>query len=281
MAKAIDYVTQAATGLQYAHENGLIHRDIKPSNLLLDKSGIVKILDMGLARFEREMHESTAAESLPQSGQVMGTLDYMAPEQATDTHRADAKADIYSLGCTLYFLLTGQAVFEGQTMATKIIAHREQAIPSLCEQREDVPEALDQVFQKMLAKQPEDRPESMAEVVRELEACRGQGQEMSETAAFQTSPGSDNATIDHAPPIGDVTVGPPPLPPADSDSGSSGSKWLKAELPESPTVFRPAPPPVAKKQKLPLPIIGSIVGGVNGGWSSSGRVHVAGKYAGG
>jgi serine/threonine protein kinase len=143
VAKAIDYVTQAATGLQCAHDAGVVHRDIKPSNLLLDKSGTVKILDMGLARFEREIYESTAAQSLTRSGQVMGTLDYMAPEQAMDTHHADARADIYSLGCTLYFLVTGQAVFEGQTMATKIVAHREQAIPSLKDQCSDVSESLD------------------------------------------------------------------------------------------------------------------------------------------
>ena len=261
VAKAIDYVTQAATGLQYAHENGLIHRDIKPSNLLLDKSGIVKILDMGLARFEREMHESTAAESLTQSGQVMGTLDYMAPEQATDTHRADAKADIYSLGCTLYFLLTGQVVFEGQTMATKIIAHREEPVPSLRAQREDVPEALDRVFQKMLAKRPEARQESMAEVVGGLESCGGQGQETAETAAFQVGAGNDNATIDQEAPLGDVTIGPAPASDSDSDSSGAGN-WLKAELPESPTVFRPAPPRAVKNRKLPLPIVGSIGAGV-------------------
>jgi len=167
---AVDYILQAAKGLEYAHEEGVIHRDIKPANLLLDKKGTIKILDMGLARIEDEAHEIPATQ-LTQDGSVMGTVDYMAPEQAKDTHTADARSDIYSLGCSLYYLLTGESVYRGSTMVNRIMAHQNDPIPSLTGKHILISQDVDAVFQKMVAKKPEDRFQSMSEVIDAIENC--------------------------------------------------------------------------------------------------------------
>ena len=114
--RACDYVRQAALGLQHAYERGMVHRDIKPANLLLTAKGdVVKVLDMGLARLDRPEKDAGASSTLTQEGAVMGTPDYIAPEQARDSHTVDIRADLYSLGCTLYFLLAGRVPFPGGT----------------------------------------------------------------------------------------------------------------------------------------------------------------------
>lgn len=167
--KAVNYITQAARGLEFAHQRGVIHRDIKPANMLLDAEENVKILDMGLARFESDA--ANEAE-LTSTGQVMGTVDYMAPEQALSTKQADHRSDIYSLGISLWFLLTGRAAYGGDSLMARMLAHREQPIPSLLTTRNDAPKQLDAVFAKMIAKNAKDRYQSMGEVVAALEACR-------------------------------------------------------------------------------------------------------------
>ena len=108
-------------GLAYAHRSGLIHRDIKPANLLVDKAGTVKILDMGLARFS---DESQGSLTMAYDQKMIGTVDYLSPEQALDSHKVDARVDIYSLGCTLYFMLTGDAPFPQGTIPQRLMQHQ-------------------------------------------------------------------------------------------------------------------------------------------------------------
>ena len=165
--QAVNYIRQAARGLEYAHGKGVIHRDIKPANLLVDPDGTVKILDMGLARFQSG--DESADAHLTLAGAVMGTPDYMPPEQGLDSATADHRADIYSLGCSLFYLLTGKPVYEGNTIIKKILAHREAALPSLRQVRPDVPANVENCFQRMLAKKPEDRYQSMTEVLADFQ----------------------------------------------------------------------------------------------------------------
>lgn len=166
--QAVDFIAQAARGFAFAHANGVIHRDVKPGNLLVNRSGTVKILDMGLARFDDVGVGDVLTESeLTQSGAVMGTFDYMAPEQARNVRQADAKSDVYGLGCTFYRLLTGESAYGGQTMIEKIFAHREDPVPSLRRFLPDAPPELEALMAEMLAKDSRARP-SMQEVADRL-----------------------------------------------------------------------------------------------------------------
>lgn len=164
--QAVDFLLQAARGLAAAHADGIVHRDIKPGNLLLDRKGVVKILDMGLARIRGDV---AGQAELTATGAIMGTVDYMAPEQALSTKSADARADIYSLGCSLFYLLTGKAMYDGETLTEKLLAHQNQPVPSLRSVRPEVPELLEAVFERMAAKKTADRYQSMTEVSAALE----------------------------------------------------------------------------------------------------------------
>ena len=204
--KAIAYIGQVADGLAHAHARGVVHRDIKPSNLLVDADGVVKILDMGLVRFTdfpAGEPQGTTPEGLTHTGHIMGTFEFMAPEQAVDTRRADGRSDIYSLACTLYYLLTGEAPYGGDTGMLKLMAHRENPIPSLRAARPDVPLALNVVFQRMMAKKPEDRCQSMTEVRRALKAIdrksrsakRGNRQSRRDRATAESAAGIADSEI--------------------------------------------------------------------------------------
>lgn len=166
---AMHCILQTARGLAYAHAQGIIHRDIKPHNLLLDEQGTVKVTDLGLARLNHGATGPAGGFDVTMAGGVIGTADYMPPEQAIDSTTIDQRADIYSLGCTLYFLLVGRPPYSGPTMMSVLLKHRDGAIPSLSAERTGVPAELDSLFQRMLAKEPEARIQMMSEVVSELE----------------------------------------------------------------------------------------------------------------
>ena len=164
---AAEIIRQSAEGLEAAHRAGLVHRDIKPSNILLDKQGQVHILDLGLARLEAD---EEASMTLMHNSKALGTVDYLAPEQARDSHAVDARADIYSLGCTLYFLLAGQPLFNEGTIPQRILAHQTQPPPDVRKARPEVPDDLVKVLEKMLAKERARRFASAGEVAAALEA---------------------------------------------------------------------------------------------------------------
>ena len=168
-AAAVDRILQAARGLEYAHAQGIVHRDIKPGNLLRDADGVVKVADLGLARLSDTEGGPGGSTSLTQAGTVFGTVDYMSPEQAVDSGDVDQRADIYSLGCTLYFLLTGLPPYQGGTVMAVMLKHRDAPIPCLCAARPDLPAELDAVFRRMVAKTPADRYPTMAELAAALE----------------------------------------------------------------------------------------------------------------
>ncbi len=164
--EAADYLRQAAEGLSHAHEAGLIHRDIKPGNLLVDNKGVVRLLDLGLARFFRDTE--TESLTIKHDEKVLGTADYLAPEQAVDSHAVDERADIYSLGCTLYFSLTGHPPFTDGTLVQRLLAHQTKSPPPIRKQRPDVPESLVAIVEKMMQKRKDDRYQSAAEVAAAL-----------------------------------------------------------------------------------------------------------------
>jgi serine/threonine protein kinase len=186
VAQACNYVQQAALGLQHAHEHGMVHRDIKPGNLMLTRQGnraLIKVLDFGLAKLQSE---GTVDGGLTHEGQMLGTPDYIAPEQISDARRADIRADIYSLGCTLYYLLTGGPPFQGTSLYDILQAHHSMDAKPLNLARPEVPVELAALVAKMMAKEPERRFQEPKEVAQALTPFfkKGSGASVGSTPEF-------------------------------------------------------------------------------------------------
>jgi serine/threonine-protein kinase len=162
-----DYIAQAAHGLQHSHDSGLIHRDVKPANLLINKDGVIKVLDLGLALFQ---DQSDASLTMEYNDKVLGTADYLAPEQALNSHTVDNRADIYGLGCTMYFLLTGHPPFPDGSIASRIVKHQNVMPTDIRADRPDCPGELDGICVKMMQKDPKYRYPDCTTVAQVLEA---------------------------------------------------------------------------------------------------------------
>lgn len=165
---ALDYLKQAATGLRHAHERGIVHRDVKPSNLLASPSGTLKVLDLGLAL----MFESAESLTLLHNDRVMGTADYLSPEQAINSHEVDHRTDLYSLGCTMHFLLTGRPPFPDGSIAQRIAQHATVEPPLISQINPACPESVAQMVHVMMRKSRDDRPQSCREVIAEIRAIQ-------------------------------------------------------------------------------------------------------------
>jgi WD40 repeat protein/tRNA A-37 threonylcarbamoyl transferase component Bud32 len=199
--QACDYIRQAALGLQHAHEQALVHRDIKPANLMVavaapDQAGVlayrgavVKVLDMGVARLNQlSSNQEELITTLTQDGAVLGTPDYIAPEQLENAHAADIRADLYSLGCTFHFLLTGQVPFPGGTLIQKLDKQRWATPPPVDQLRPEVPAGVTGVLRKLMAKRPEDRYQTPADLVAALDHLGRTGHLPAEPQAPVLSP---------------------------------------------------------------------------------------------
>lgn len=224
---AVDCLLQAARGLAYAHSQEIIHRDVKPHNLLRDENGTVKVTDLGLARLSHDAEDAPADGGVTMAGGVIGTPEYMSPEQAVDSTTLDPRTDIYSLGCTLHYLLTGRPPYRGANIMAILLLHRDGPIPSLQAERPETPAALDKLFRRMMAKYPDDRIAKMSEVVSDLEAIAasfpspstvptqeiGAGATV-ELSAMSAAPAADDLGFDEQD-VGDIKGGEPRVgPPA-------------------------------------------------------------------
>ena len=236
VAHASFYAAQVALGLQHAHEKGMVHRDIKPSNLILSKDGkkpVVKILDFGLAKMTSEVG---FGRDLTGSNKMLGTPDYIAPEQILDAAKADIRADIYSLGCTLYYLLAGSPPFAGGSLYEVLHAHSTASAKPLNLVRPEVPAELAAVVAKMIAKKPGKRYQTPGELAKELQPFTKPGAASAPTAAPLQPVAGRPSTVRSG--MSATTHGPvdaPRLPSGKTEAPNPFAFASKTMLGESPT----------------------------------------------
>ncbi|MDA7861877.1 serine/threonine protein kinase [bacterium] len=253
---AAKFTAQAAEGLIHAHQQDLVHRDIKPANLFKTDQGLIKILDLGLALVNQNDSQSL---TVLHNEKVMGTADYLSPEQAVNSHDVDSRADIYSLGCTLYYFLTGHPPFPKGSLAQRIAMHQSLAPKSIYESRPECPESLVKICEKMMAKDPDDRYQTCDEVKSELMALVESGEleniatfapedslieKTSSTTVSATDHDTTLAAIKSVEPVDESNIGH-----AIEESANASSHVNKAS--ESQKSNRITPPPPRKRRRPP------------------------------
>lgn len=287
---AADYIRQAAEGLGAAHDAGMVHRDIKPGNLLVDKKGVVKILDLGLAMFYESKDDNPL--TIRHDEKVLGTADYLSPEQALDSHTVDIRADIYSLGCTLYFMLTGHPPFPDGTLAQRLLAHQTRQPAPIEAERKDIPPGLLAIVNKMMQKKPADRFQTSREAADALTkwlAERGDPAWRERYPYLAGGTGSDILSKGTPPPVAKPVAQPvvakpvvasPTPPPAPSKPAAAVATPAKpaaakpvatpaaaprpavavaASAPKPVVATKPAPAPAAAKASPAAPVAPAVV----------------------
>ena len=252
VGQALDWSIQTAMALAHADRRGVVHRDIKPSNLIVTPGGQIKLVDLGLAR----RYETQGQVDLTQSGTTLGTFDYISPEQARDPRNVDIRSDLYSLGCTMYHMLTGTPPFPGQNVVQKLLQHQEKSAPDIRDVNPQVPDSLAELIARLMSKTPADRPASAESCVREFESIREElaAREASEKQAVEpnTLRGLLSWLVPAAILTGVITVGAwlasdPGRNDADmTANGREAATDTKPELPES----EPNPEPIVPRAIL-------------------------------
>lgn len=236
IVEVCEYMRQASLGLQYAHDQGLVHRDIKPSNIVVagerhlpqaSEPPIVKLLDMGLVRTVGFEEDGVGGGDLTRAGTVVGTPDYMAPEQAKNSRGVDSRADLYSLGCTMYFLLTGQSPFPTGTPIEKLLKHQLEAPTPVQALRPNVPTSVAEVISRLILKDPNQRIQSAAEVAHLLAPLARYAEDSQPVSIRSRKSQTNPSMVESSPPSSRSTI--PPVPVGSSTVESE--RTLKEQIP--------------------------------------------------